>query len=320
MKKIFPLQEVIEDIINTDKSLSSSLMRLNYFGKLINNEELINYTNKELNGYGSNDEVPNYRKSLGKIRIEMQAYIHKHHGVLPVSMLKEPYNEIYKYVKVREGISSIEQLGKEAISNEQTNKEIGTEFPMELLSILQEPARKLYKSDVRVDVVGATLSTSKSVIVEMPNAIRTKLLDFVMKIAEEFGYDIEIETFNKSQGNNNQTINTYMSTTINNNGDGNLINTGNHNNIDNKVHINKGDLKNLKEELRNHGIDEVDIQEISTIIAEEQPNLESGRLGIRANEWIANIINKSLNGVGKIGTGVTANLLASLIKGYFDIV
>ncbi|SFN06124.1 hypothetical protein SAMN05421594_0729 [Chryseobacterium oleae] len=320
MKTTFPLQEVIEDIVNAEKSLSSALMKLSYFGRLINNDELINYTSKELNGYNVNEEVPEYRKSIGKLRIEMQAYTHTHHGVLPVSMLEEPFKSIYKYVKVREGISSIEQLGKEATLDGDSNKEIGVAFPMEMLRILQTPARKLYQSDVRIDVVGATLCTSKNIIVEIPNAIRTKLLDFVMSIAKEFGYYIEIETFNKNPEINNQTINNYMSTTINNNGDGNLINTGNHNKIENNVQINKGDLKSLQEELRNQGIDEIDIQEISTIVSEETPDLENNRLGTRANSWITNIMNKSLNGIGKISTGITVNLLATLVKGYFGIV
>lgn len=110
-----------------------------------------------------------------------------------------------------------------------------------------------------------------------------------------------------------------MSTTVNNNGDGNLINTGDHNKIDNKVQINKGDLTKLQDELREHGIDEGDIHEITTIISQEQPDLENGRLGPKANNWISGILNKSLNGVGKIGTAVTANLLASLLKAYLGI-
>ena len=47
MKKTFPLQEVIDDLVNTDKSLTSALMKLNYFGRLIKNDELIHYTNNE---------------------------------------------------------------------------------------------------------------------------------------------------------------------------------------------------------------------------------------------------------------------------------
>ncbi|MFC4686582.1 hypothetical protein ACFO4P_06505 [Epilithonimonas pallida] len=317
MKTTFPLQEVIEDIINTEKSLSAALIKLNYFGRLINNEELISYTNKELNGYSPSDEVPEYRKAVGMLRINLQAGWNRHNGILPVSMLEKPYNEVFQYVRVKEGIAAIEKMRNETLQND--SGELCTSFPMEILSILQEPARKLYKSDVRMDVIGASLCTNENIVVEIPNAIRTKLLDFAMSIAKEFGYSIEIETFNKNSELNNQTINNYMSTTINNNGDGNLINTGDHNQIDNKVQINKGDLTRLQNELRNQGIEEADIEEITTIIAEEEPDFENNRLGTKANGWIAGILNKSLNGVGKISTAVSANLLASLLKTYIGM-
>lgn len=317
MKITFPLQEVIEDIVNTEKSLSTALMKLAYFGRQIDNQELINYTNKELNGYAPDDDIPKYRRAAGTLRITIQAYPERHFGILPASMLEEPYNEVFQYLKVREGIASIEKLAKEI--SEEDSGEIGVTFPMEMLHILQEPARKLYKSNTRIDVIAASVNANKNIVVAIPNAIRTKLLDFVMNIAKEFGYSIEIETFNENSEANNQTINNYMSTTINNTGDGNLINTGDHNQIDNKVQINKGDLAKLQDELRGHGIDEVDIQEITTIIAEEQPDIENDRLGPKANNWISGILNKSLNGIGKIGTAITANLLASLIKAYFGM-
>ncbi|UQB67588.1 hypothetical protein [Epilithonimonas zeae] len=313
MKTTFPLQEVIEDIINTEKSLSSALIRLNYFGRLINNEELINFTNNELNGYGAKDDVPIYRRTVGTLRVTLQAYTEKYFKVLPISMLKKPYDEMFRFVKIKEGIAAIEKLGKE-LFNEKTSGELATTFPLEFLHILQEPARKIFKSNVKIDVIEASLCANSNIIVEIPNAIRIKLLEFVMNIAGEFGYSVEIDTFNKSPEINNQTINTYMNTTINNNGDGNLINNGDNNQIDNKTQLVKGDLTQLKEELRKYGIEEADIQEISSIIVEETADFENNRLGTRANGWISNILNKSLNGVGKISTAVTANLLASLLK------
>jgi hypothetical protein len=47
-KKTFLLQEVIDNLVNTDKSLVSSLMRLNYFGRFIKNHELIEYSTNEI--------------------------------------------------------------------------------------------------------------------------------------------------------------------------------------------------------------------------------------------------------------------------------
>jgi hypothetical protein len=318
MKHTFLLQEVIDDLVNIDKSLSTSLMKLNYFARLIKNQELIEYTQNELNGYKSNESVPDYRKTLATLNIDMQAHFNRHSGELPILMIEEPFREAFKYLYIKEGIAAIEKLAREN-ENENSDNQITTHLPMGMLHVLQEPARKLYKTNVRIDVVGATLNGNFSIIVEIPNAIRTKLLEFVMSIAETFGYDIEIDSFNKKAEINNQTIIHQMSTTINNSGDGNVINTGNKNHIKNEVAFYKEDIARLQSELRQQGIDEDDIAEISSIVIEENPNVENDRLGEKSNSWISKIINKSLNGVGKIATGISANILATIIRQYYGM-
>ena len=320
MKKTFVLQEVIDDLVNTDKSLSAPLMKLNYFGRLIKNQELIEYTQNEINGYKKNERenIPSYRRTIGTLYIDMQTRAHRQSEQLPISMIAEPFRSTFKYFYVTEGIAAIERLARETESDNSSGQLISP-FPMEILHILQEPARKLYKSNFRVDVIGARLAGNPGLLVEIPNAIRTKLLEFVMSIAENFGYNIEIESFNKKADINNQTIIHEMNTTISNSGDGNVINTGNENQIENNVTLYKGDLKRLQNELRKHGIDETDIQEISEIVVAEKPNHDNLRLGEKSNSWISKIINKSLNGIGKIATGVSANLLATFVKHYYGM-
>lgn len=319
MKQTFLLQEVIDDLVNTDKSLSSPLMKLNYFAKLVKNQELIDYTHQELNGYDKPDKIPSYRKAVGTLYVDFQAYIHQHTDKpLPISMIDERYREIFKYVHIKEGIASVEKLAKEAGSGKSSGQ-MYKPLPMEMLFILQEPARRLYVSDVRIDVVNAKIGFGTSVIIEIPNAIRTKLLDFVMSLGENFGYNIEIETFNKKADINNQTIIHQMNTTINNSGDGNLINTGNENKIDSSITLYKGDIGRLQKELRNQGVDEEDIKEISEIVVSEEPNQDKAILGQKSNGWISKVINKSLNGIGKIATGISSNLLASLIRQYYGM-
>lgn len=320
MKQKFLLQEIIDDLINTDKSLSSPLMKLKYFAKLIGNQELIDFSQNELNGYNKNiEEIPEYRKAVGTLYVDFQAHIHKHlDKVLPISMIDKEHREAFKHVYVTDGIAVVEKLAKDALDGK-SDGHIVLILPMEMLHMLQDPARKLYKSNARIDVIGARLASNSSMAVEIPNAIRAKLLDFVMSIAETFGYDIEIESFNKKSEINNKTIIQQMNTTINNSGDGNVINTGDKNQIENNFTLYKGDKSRLQHELLKQGIEEEDINEISEIITVEEPNLEHNRLGEQSNNWISKIINKSLNGVGKIATGVSANILATIIKNYYGM-
>lgn len=78
-------------------------------------------------------------------------------------------------------------------------------------------------------------------------------------------------------------------------------------------------MQRLQKELVQQGIEDNDIAEITEIISSEKPDEENGRLGEKSNAWISKIINKSLNGIGKIATGVSANLLATLVKQYYGM-
>jgi hypothetical protein len=320
MNQTFLLQEIIDDLVDTDKSLSSPLIKLNYFAKLIKNKELADFAQNELKGYNDKtDLLPNYRKAKGTLFIDFQTHIHKHKGKqLPISMIDEEYRDALENIYIREGIAVIEKLANETVAKN-SSRQIAKELPIEMFSVIQKPARELYFSDVQIHLIGARVTANSSVIVEIPNAIRTKLLDFVMSIADNFGYNIEIESFNKKAEVNNQTIINQMNITINNSGDGNVINTGNENQIENNVSLYKGNIERLNNELNKQGISEEDIQELKTIVTTEKPNLDNNRLGEKANGWVSNIINKSLNGIGKIATGVSSNLLATIIKQYYGM-
>jgi hypothetical protein len=316
MKQTFLLQEVIDDIVNTDKSLAAPLFKLNYFGRLIKNQELIEYTQSELNGYRDKEKVPVYRRTIGTLYIDMQAHYNKHLGQLPVSMIDEPYRQAFKYVYITEGIAAVEKLARETEKGD-SNGQIVTPLPMEMLHVLQAPTRKLYKTDARIDVIGARLAGNASIVVEIPNAIRTKLLDLVMAIAGAFGYNIEIESFNKKADTNNQTIIHQMNTTIHNTGDGALINTGDNNHISTNTTIQKGDLPAFQKRLQDMGVEPDDIQEISEIVQTEQP--DGSHLGPKTSSWIGKMVAKTLSGASKIGIGAAGNLLATAVKLYFGL-
>jgi hypothetical protein len=314
----FVLQEVINDLINADTSLVSPMMKLNYFARLIKNDELLEFTNLELNGYGSVEAVhPAYRKSIASLMVTLQAGHYSHVKELPIVMLPEPFNELMRYVEVSEGIGVLEQMI--AKSQDKDANDLVKPLPMEMLPEIQPAAAKLYKSDASITVVAARIFTNANIVTQILNTVRTKLLAFTMELGENFGYNIEISSFKKDQAINNQTINNFMKTEINNTGDGNVTNTGDNAQINATISITKGDLKKLNETLKANGIEDTDIEELNAIVQTEQPDFENKKLGEKANSWILNIIGKTLSGIGKIGTGVSANLLATLIKHFYGI-
>lgn len=316
MSQTFLLHEVINDIVNTANSLSTSLFKLTYFARLIGNKDLLEYTQNELNGYKDKINLPEYRKAYATLYVDLQAGYNQHSVQLPASMIDEPFRDTLKYIYVTEGIATVEKLARDALKTDSDGRII-KQLPMEMLYVLQDPARKLYKTDTRIDVIGARVVANSSVVIEIPNAIRKALFDFVMAMSTTFGFDIQIESFRKMADFNNQIILNQMNTTIHNSGDGAVINTGDNNQIHAKTNIQKGDLAALQKRLEELGVDKEDITEISEIVQTEIP--KGSNLGPKSSNWIGKMFAKTLSGGSKIATSAAGNLLATAVKLYFGL-
>ncbi len=101
-------------------------------------------------------------------------------------------------------------------------------------------------------------------------------------------------------------------------GDGNTITTGNHNIITAITHIYKGNLDSFKRALEKHHVQANDIDEIVTIVQNEQP-CHNGKLGNKTTGWINKMITKAKEGTWQVGIGTAGGLLTEIIKYFFGI-
>lgn len=313
----FILQEVIDELVNSNKSLSGPLMKLNYFGRLIKNKELINYTSKEIKGYDHNDEIPEYRKTRPRLESYVKNSFFDQSVEIPVSMLEEPFNKGLEFLCIYDGISIIENMENELRNSNGAKKEFYRPIPLEMLHPIQDVVDKLFPKYGKLYVQSAQTIGNANIFLEANAAVREKLLELVMDIGEKFGFNIEINSFKKNNEENNKTINNIMNN-IFNSGDGNVINTGENNQITNSSTITKGDIENLKEKFKELGIEDSDISEITEIVQNEC--LNGDQLGEKSKGWIMKIMEKSMDGIGKIAIGASGNLLATIIKGFYGIV
>ncbi|HCN85273.1 MAG TPA: hypothetical protein DIT07_16885 [Sphingobacteriaceae bacterium] len=225
---IFVLQQVIDDLLNTNSSLESALLKLNYFARLIKNEELLQFTDLEINGY-KEVELPQYRKAISTLTAKMQAWQTYHTGEIPISMLEEPFNETLRYLGVYEGVKVLESMVSKSTKN--NSPLLIKHLPMEMLSYVQPLASKIYLSDVKIVVVEAWITANANIVTQILSTVRSRLLAFTMEIAERFGYNIKISSFKQEQDINNQTINNFIRNEIINHGNGNITNTGSDSNL-----------------------------------------------------------------------------------------
>lgn len=147
----------------------------------------------------------------------------------------------------------------------------------------------------------------------MLSVIRSKLLDFMLKLDEEFGNLTEIEELKEK----NERISTIMNQTIINASDGSIVNTGENSIIDATISITKGDKVVLKQRLLDNGISGEDSDELIQILDSESSDRTTGKFGNKVNLWIQKMLGKALDGSWQIGIGAAGNLLSELIQSYY---
>ena len=237
----FVLQEVIDELVNADKTLMGPLMKLSYFGRLIKNQELIDYCSFEINGYKPEvSQVPDYRRLPIMLKIDLQVgYQIFPNKDLPLSMVPNPWRDLMLNTSIKEGIAAIEKNVKQ--DGVKSGDPLIFPIAMEILPDLQDATRKLYKSYDSVGAVGAHLEGNSNKLIQILSAVRERLLELVMKIGEQFGFDVAINSFRQNQDTNNQIIHNYI-TSIANTGHGNIVNTGNKVDMSAKTQIEQGNV------------------------------------------------------------------------------
>lgn len=317
----FILEEVISELVDGSKSLLSPLMRLQYFAKRTGNKELLEYVLAELNGYKGQIEIPEYRTSGAIIQVDIQFGEVKHPNLeIPVEMLPEQNRDAFRKFYLTESVPVLEQMIIEKDDAKNYSHYLVLNLPLTKVHLFQDAAAKLYKNPVyKAGVIGARLLTNRNIIPRVLTAVRSRLLDFCMEVGEAFGYNIEIESFNKSQSLNNEKIIHLMSTVINTHGDGNVVNTGENANINATITISKGNKQQLTKKFQELGIDTADIEEINEIVDEEAESQESKKLGNKTIDWITKVSGKALKGIGSIAKEVTSSMLAQILMQYFGI-
>lgn len=306
------IQDIIQELIQTDKSLSSPLFKAKFLANKIGNAALLDWVNNELNGYKvqmdeRGENVPSYRKHgaslVGSYYIGYTAF---NDIPLPTIGLEEKVGDFMRTVTLYDSISSLEKMSDESKSNK-----IGLTIPPELCFLIQSNIRK---TNPHVKLVSAQKIASSTVISQSLTAIRSTFLDFMMELDAEFGGITNLDELK----NRNEQITTIMNhTIINNSGDGALINTGNKAHIDSQIEINKGNIETLAQKLSDSHVAHEDITELQGILESDNPNQEKGTFGEKVNVWISKMISKSLDGSWAIGIGASGKLLADAIKAYY---
>ena len=181
---------IIKNFINSNMDINTALQNLMAILYCLEDENLINWANKELSGYDSINELPEYRKLKGRV---MASYIvgNMKYSNAPfiISHLDDDIQENLININLYSSISTLEEMKNKGESR------IGKPIPPEYYILLQE--------NTNAHIIEASVNTDLSSINDVISKVRVKILKTLLFLEKEFGnldeLDIDISIKNKEE-------------------------------------------------------------------------------------------------------------------------
>jgi len=299
------LESIINDLVVTDVSLSDPLLKTKVLATRIQNTQLLDWVESELSGYRDKEDLPPYRRSKGILKGNfLNGYKQYTNVDIPITHLESDVIDNLTSIVDLDSISSVEDLiGKKGVKVSVNS--YGKVY-------LENSIRKM--GNPYFELTSVFLEMPATFLSNIVSNVRSKLLDFMLQLEREFGLEADISTLS----NYNSTINHIMNTTINNSGDGAIINNGNKNIIEANITISKGDKEALRAKLLSEKVSSTDINELVEIIDDAQP-VSKDNFGAPVNNWFQKMMGKALDGSWQVGAGAAGNILATAIQSYYGI-
>jgi hypothetical protein len=294
------IDELIDSLTDKSNSLTDVLIKTKILAFKLKNQELQNWIDNELNGYGNN-EVPNYRivhcEIIGTISNGFQRATNY---PIPLISIDEKLKKGMKTVKLSQSVSTLDEV----VRKEKAGR-MYMNIPAEMYGYLSQDF------DNGFVIEYAKRQIDRTQIIEVFTSIKSKLLDFLLQLNEEIGNenisdlknsdtkDIVSSLFNSSVFGNNTTI---------------IVGDNNKQSVKN---ITKGNFDSLKKQLTAEGIEESDLAELEEIIDNDNPDPNTQVFGTKVKSWISKMIIKSMDGTWKVSIVAAGKVLADGIATYY---
>lgn len=304
------VSDIINELVDSEKSINSPLLKTKVLASRLQNVQLLEWVSNELKGYESDNDVPHYRIYMGNIiGTYLNGTMQYNNQPVPTIGIDKDFDNSLRSIKFSQSISSLENFIKldESGILEYT-------FPAEITALIEKNWRKM--GNPYLQLINCRRTVSIHSMNEILSVVRNNLLDFMLKIDNEFGNLTEIEELKTKH---KEIANIMNHTIINASGDGNIVNTGANAKVNSSTNITKNNKEELQKHLVDNGVSKEETEELFKIIDSEQPNNDTKTFGEKVNNWTSKMLGKVLDGSWNIGIGTAGTVLTEAIKKYYGL-
>ena len=291
------LDDIRNEAVEGNSSLTVLLRKCQILAAELQNADFKQWVSCELNGYPNVEALPKYRiikvASVGNFAGSFGRTLN--HAPIPFGNLKPNEAEILSKSRFVDGVGAIESL----LSKEKVDGQLSEWWPTDFIGSC---AGQFYRD---FNLIQAFKVIPRSAVAGILEAIRNRVLEFVLEIQREFpnGLD-EGSGAEKKSESVQQIFNTYIL------GDGNRVATGCGAAEQNMVNFEKGNWAYLEGILKQLKVAQDDISELKGILKIDPPESRS-KLGDRLNGWLGGIAAKAAQAGYDIPIGIG---LAAILK------
>lgn len=307
------LSDIINELVDSEISFESPFLKTKVLAAKLKNEQLLDWVNSELNGYSNTTVLPEIRKPQATLVCSwingnrMTGIMHGQNQYLPKTGYGEYWDDYFSTFPFTESVATLESY-----INSNKSTVLSIPLDMDVCAILAAPIQK--QGNYLYSIVSASKQIATNSVISILSCLRNNLLDFMLKLDEEFGNVTDLDNLNDRNKINNK-IQTIMNHT-NIIGNGNVLTSGSQNVITNQV--GKGDFQTLERQLIEKQVSAEDIKDLANVIG-EKPDNENKEFGAGVNKWLRKMLDKSLDGTWKVGIGVATKFLTDIISSYYGM-
>ncbi|HII4509139.1 hypothetical protein CYK62_11120 [Clostridium perfringens] len=179
--------KLIRDFITSQMDIDTALQNLIAILYCLDNEVLINWAKKELEGYDSSDELPNYRKLKGRVMasflVGSAQYSKRQFGI---SHLDEEFKDKLLKLNIYSSISTLIGILDKDVT-------IGKSIEPEIYPLLQ--------SNSNAYITNASVDADMCKINDIISKVKTRILETLLLLEKEFGNldELDIDISIKSE-------------------------------------------------------------------------------------------------------------------------
>lgn len=257
--------------------------------------ELKTWVNNELNGYKSDDSIPEYRRTKSELKS-----FNRFHGWIAVGFPDSEWEQKITLTSTSQSIAEIERL------RGSSNNSLIQKPNADRLRLLQEMI------GTNNDLAHFIPITAMDHII---NSVRNTVLDWALKLEQEgiLGNELEFTGIEKERASmtTNIKIENFQGVL------GDVSNSEVTQNLD--MNIEKNDFDQLANFLRKNEVEEADINLLSEAIQTDGLVTTETGIGEKVSSWIGGMVTKSASGGWSISIAAAGNLLATAIAKYYGM-